>query len=411
MHVHSTLRHYNLSRSGNTEIRRRRTTVPDQVSRSPIGDFVPVTGYDRRYDEHYEHVAFVPHPLPDDPTFSTKTLTELTEAQAAIARLDGAISDLPDPMLLVRPLIRREAVSTSALEGTYSGFGELLGAEADRATPSGDVAEVLNYVRAAEDGIAALDRLPVCVRLINEAHGTLLRGVRGDSYAIGALRQTQNWIGPKECRIHEAALVPPPHDRLPDLLAEWERWIHRNDLPLIVRAALGHYQFETLHPYIDGNGRLGRLIIVLQLIEGGLMRHHLMTISGFFERDKSTYTGHLQRVRETGDFDSWIRYFSEGLRTSAIDSLRRIRAAQQHAREAVALLRDAGARGVAIQIAEDLVGYPVMTVTNVEARYDVTYNTANTAISRLVDLSVLRQVSEGTYSRVFASVPIINTFR
>lgn len=205
--------------------------------------------------------------------------------------------------------------------------------------------------------------------------------------------------------------MPPPHDRLPDLLAEWERWIHRDDLPLIVRAALGHYQFKTLHPYIDGNGRLGRLIVVLQLIEGGLMRHHLMTISGFFERDKSTYTGHLHRVRETGDFDPWIRYFSEGLRTSAIDSLRRIRAAQQHAREAVALLRDAGARGVAIQIAEDLVGYPVMTVTNVEARYDVTYNTANTAISRLVDLSVLRQVSEGTYSRVFASVPIINTFR
>jgi Fic family protein len=355
--------------------------VPEQLTQSPIGEFVPISGYDRRYDEHYEHVAFVPHELPGEVALSTATLTELTEAQAAIARLDGAVSDLPDPMLLVRPLIRREAVSTSALEGTYTGFGELLGAEADRVTPSGDVAEVLNYVRATEDGIAALDELPVCVRLI------------------------------KDCRIHEAALVPPPHDRLPDLLASWERWIHRDDLPLIVRVALGHYQFETLHPYVDGNGRLGRLIVVLQLIEGGLMRHHLMTISGFFEQGKSTYTGHLQRVRETGQFDPWVRYFSEGLRASAIDSLRRIRAAQQHARDAVVRLRDSGVRGVAIQIAEDLVGYPVMTVPNVEARYYVTYNTANTAIGRLVDLEVLRQVSEGTYNRVFASVPIINTFR
>lgn len=385
--------------------------MPEQLTQSPIGEFVPISGYDRRYDENYEHVAFVPRELPGDVALSTATLTELTEAQAAIARLDGAVSDLPDPMLLVRPLIRREAVSTSALEGTYTGFGELLGAEADRVTPSGDVAEVLNYVRATEDGIAALDDLPVCVRLINDAHDTLLRGVRGDSHAVGALRQTQNWIGPKDCRIHEAALVPPPHDRLPDLLASWERWIHREDLPLIVRVALGHYQFETLHPYVDGNGRLGRLIVVLQLIEGGLMRHHLMTISGFFEQDKSTYTGHLQRVRETGQFDPWVRYFSEGLRASAIDSLRRIRTAQQHSRDAVARLRDAGVRGVAIQIAEDLVGYPVMTVPNVEARYDVKYNTANTAIGRLVELNVLRQVSEGAYNRVFASIPIINTFR
>lgn len=385
--------------------------MPERLSRSPIGEFVPITGYDRRYDERYEHVAFVPDALPDDLAISTATLTELTEAQAAIARLDGAVSDLPDPMLLVRPLIRREAVSTSALEGTYTGFGELLGAEADRVPPSGDVAEVLNYVRAAEDGIAALRQLPVCVRLINEAHGTLLQDVRGDSYAIGALRQTQNWIGPEDCRISEAALVPPPHDRLPDLLADWERWIHRDDVPLLVRAALGHYQFETLHPYVDGNGRLGRLIVVLQLIEGGLMRHHLMTISGYFERDKSTYTTHLQRIRETGEFDPWVRYFSKGLRASAIDSLRRIRIAQAHTRDAVARLRDAGVRGVTIQIAEDLVGYPVMTVSNVETRYDVSYNTANTAIGRLIELDVLRQVSEGSYNRVFASVPILNTFR
>lgn len=387
-------------------------TVIEQLTESPIGHFVPISGHDRRYDEPYDHVAYVPDPLPERVHLSSETWTGLTEAQAAIARLDGAVSDLPDPMLLVRPLIRREAVSTSALEGTYTGLGELLGAEVNQeVTPTGDVAEVLNYVRATEHGIDSLTRLPVCMRIINEAHGTLLQGVRGDSYGIGEVRQTQNWIGPRDCRVHEAVLVPPPPERLADVLGAWEKWIHDERLPLLVRAALGHYQFETIHPYTDGNGRLGRLILVLQLIEGGLMRHHLMTISGYFERDKSTYTSHLQRVRETGDFDPWVRYFTEALRASAEDSLRRIRAAQSAARDTVAGLRQRGMRGVAIQIAEDLVGFPVLTVPNVEARYSVRYNTANNAVARLVDAGVLQQISEGSYNRIFASVAILNIFR
>lgn len=385
--------------------------MADQLTTSPIGEFVPVTGVDHRYGEDYEHVAFVPDPLPRDIELSARTWTTVTRAQAAIARLDGAVSELPDAMLLVRPLIRSEAVSTSALEGTHTGFGELLGAEASHETQTGDVREVLNYVRATERGIARLDELPVCLRLIDEAHETLLTGVRGDSYDVGRVRQTQNWIGEADCRITEAALVPPPPEQLSDLLAQWERWIHNDDLPLLVRVALGHYQFETIHPYTDGNGRLGRLVAVLQLIEEGLMRHHLMTISGYFEQDKHAYTGHLQRVRQTGRFDDWVRYFSRGLEVSAIRSLERIRTAQDHARTSVATLREANVRGVAIQVAEDLIGYPLMTVTDVEARYGVTYQTANLAVSRLVDLGVLEQVSEGNYNRVFAALPILDVFR
>lgn len=378
---------------------------------SPIGSFVPITGHDHRYDEPYQHMAYVPGALPDEVALSGATWTRLTQAQAAIARLDGAVSELPDPMLLVRPLIRREAVSTSALEGTYTGFEELLGAEASRETQVGDVREVLNYVRATELGIQRLEELPVCLRLINEAHGVLLEGVRGESHDVGQVRTTQNWIGDPSGRITDAVLVPPPPSALADLLAPWEAWIHRDEVPLLVRVALGHYQFETIHPYTDGNGRMGRLIMVLQLIEDGLMHHHLMTISGYFERDKPAYTGHLQRVRETGDFDPWVRYVCAALDQSATESLRRIRQVQAHSRDAIAKLRGDGLRGVAIQIAEDLIGYPLLTVPDVETRYGVSYQTANQAVARLVDHDVLQQISEGNYNRVFASQPILDLFR
>jgi Fic family protein len=385
--------------------------VDRQLVASPVGDLVPVTGHDRRYDEHYEHVAFLPHQLPDGVDLEPATWTSVATAQAAIARLDGAVSELPDPTLLVRPLIRREAVSTSALEGTYTGFGDLLGAEASRKEQRGDVREVLNYVRATEHGVARLQKLPVCMRLINEAHVILLDGVRGESWELGAVRSTQNWIGEADCRITDAVFVPPPPEALDDLLSAWERWIHRDDLPLLVRVALGHYQFETIHPYTDGNGRLGRLVALLQLIEEGLMRDHLMTISGFFEADKPAYTGHLQHVRESGDFDPWVRFFCRGLERSAVASLERIRQAQEIRRDAVAMLRAGGVRGAAIQVAEDLVGYPLLTVPDVEQRYGITYQTANQAVTKLVDHGLLRQISEGNYNRMFASTSILEVFR
>jgi Fic family protein len=385
--------------------------VERRLAASPVGDLVPVTGHDPRSDEHYEHVAFLPHRLPDSVNLDPATWTSVTTAQAAIARLDGAVSELPDPTLLVRPLIRKEAVSTSALEGTYTGFGDLLGAEASRKEQRGDVREVLNYVRATEHGVARLRDLPVCMRLINEAHVLLLDGVRGDSWELGAIRTTQNWIGDADGRITDAVFVPPPPEALDDLLSAWESWIHRGDLPLLVRVALGHYQFETIHPYTDGNGRLGRLVALLQLIEEGLLRDHLMTISDYFEADKPAYTGQLQHVRESGDFDPWVRFFCRGLERSAVASLDRIRQAQEIRRDAVARLRADGVRGAAIQVAEDLVGYPLLTVPDIEQRYGITYQTANQAVAKLVDHGLLRQISEGNYNRVFASTAILEVFR
>lgn len=303
-----------------------------------------------------------------------------------------------------------EAVSTSALEGTHTGFGDLLGAEEQAAPADSQVMEVLNYVHAAEEGIAALADLPVCMRLINAAHGTLLRGVRGDGYDVGRIRETQLDWSDRLPRVRRGVGATAT-SLLPELLSHWEEWVHRADLPLLVRVALGHYQFETLHPYVDGNGRLGRLVVILQLIEEQVVHHHVMTISGFFERGKAHYIGQLQRVRETGEFDPWVRYFAVGLHRSAEQSLALIRTAQRTVRELVTELRNTGARGLAIQIAEDLIGFPVVTAKAVESRYDVSYNAANTAIRRLETAGMLIQVSPGNYNRTFAAPRVLAIFR
>lgn len=379
---------------------------------SPIGRVVPVRVYDARDGETYDHFAYIPDPLPATVDLTPPSWKVIADAQTAIGRLDGAVSELPNPMLLVRPLIRREAVSTSALEGTYSEIDELLGAEVSREELQGDVREVMNYVSAAEAGIAMLSERPVSTNMIHRLHGILLRGVRGDSGETGRIRSGQNWIGPRECRITESTFVPPPAEELVEGLSEWEKWIHNDDdLPLLLRAALGHYQFETLHPYTDGNGRLGRLIIVLQLIGEAMMSHHMMTISPYFERRRDEYMRHLRAVTATGDYEPWIQFFCEGLRESAVHGLTRIRRFQDMRATAVQRLRDDNLRGLAIQIAEDLIGYPVLTVPQVEERYGVSYQAANKAVKKLVQRGILSETTGKTYGRLFAAEEFLKMLR
>ena len=376
---------------------------------------MPITGHDRRFDEPWSAQAFIPDPLPTDVQLAGRTWAALTNAQAAIARLDGAVSEIPNPLLLVRPLIRREAVSTSALEGTQTDFDALLGAEATNVADTADAQEVLNYVHAVEHCLTQLNDprgLPVSRRMLDDAHGLLLRNVRGDGYRVGEPRNGQVWIGRRNGRITDADFVPPPPgDLLNDALDEWEMWIHDDHIPLLVRVALGHYQFETIHPYTDGNGRLGRLVAILQLIEDGLLSHHSMTISGWFERDRRGYIGQLQRTRETGDFDAFVTYFVTGLEESAIASLDRVRRAGALTNDFVGQVRAAKTRGLAVQITEDLLGYPVLTVPDVESRYDVSYPAANAAVARLVEIGILSQLTDGNYNRVFGARRMLGIFR
>lgn len=371
---------------------------------------MPVRVYDRRFDASSDHFAFVPDPLPDTLHLSADSWAAATSAATAIARLDGAASELPSPFLVARPIIRREAVSTSALEGTYSPLEEVLGAEATKDVGRPETLEVLNYVAAVDRGLELLRERPVSRNMILRLHETLLDGVRGESWQLGKVRTHQNWIGPKDCRLEDSTFVPPPPEGLDDRISAWETWIHREDLPVVVRAALGHYQFETLHPFNDGNGRLGRLVVVLQLIEDGLLRDHLMSISPYLEGQRDTYIEQLRRLTVTGDFDRWLQFFSGVLQRSATESLDRIRTVQEVRDQAVETLREANVKGVAVQITSDLVGWPVLTARDAADRYGVSYQAARGAIEKLVNRGILSS-DEASYNRVYFSPRLLSALR
>ena len=381
-----------------------------RFSRSPIGRLQSVTVVDPVTEESYQHHAYIPEPLPSRVDLSAPTWSEVSEAASALARLDEAGSQLPNPFLLVRPTIRREAVSTSALEGTYAELSDLLEAEVlDEVQVPEQIAEVRGYIRAAELGLELLEARPLSLRLVDELHAALMHGTRGDSWDSGQVRSRQNWIGPHQCKITESYFVPPPPGGiLGDGLREWEQWIHRDlEMPLLVSVSLSHYQFETLHPYIDGNGRIGRLIAILQLIQGGALRHHLLTISPYFEVRRKEYTDHLRHLSETGDWDTWIRFFVTGIKVQAVKALERVRELMEFRQSTRQKLTDVGLRGVVLRMADDLIGYPVITVPMMAKNYEVTYPAANAAVSKLVEVDVLREATGRRYARIFVASEVL----
>src|SRR5436309_222851 len=262
--------------------------------------------------------AFIPAALPPDPPLALGPERQalLSRADHALGRLDGAVLTLPNPDLFVFMCVRKEAVLSSQIEGTQSSLQDLLAAEASILGPerSRDVEEVLNHVKAMNHGLARLAELPVCVRLIREIHGVLLEGVRGGRLARGELRTTQNWIGPAGCSLAEASFVPPPPDAVPDALAELERFLHRDDdVPALIKVGLAHGQFETIHPFLDGNGRIGRLLITFLLMERNLLSRPVLYLSHYFRRHRQAYYDHLQAVRDAGDWEGWLAFFLRGV--------------------------------------------------------------------------------------------------
>jgi Fic family protein len=359
--------------------------------RSPIGQVVPIKGHHR--GKEFSHFAFVPDPLPADIPIPTSSWTLLSEAAHAIGRLDGAGRRLPSPRLLARPAIRQEAVSTSALEGTYTTLPQVLQSELleEEERPTRDVNEVLGYVRAAEMAFEMVQERSITLGMIKEIHSVLMRDdPECPEEEKGAFRERQNFIGPRDAGIEDSHFVPPPPDhRLRDGLEEWIEWIHREEIPLLVRVATGHYQFETLHPFIDGNGRLGRLIAVLMLLEAGQLTVPLLNISPYLEQRRDEYQEKLREVSEAGDFVPWIEFFVGGLAhqaTAAMDKADRLVALRE---SMVADLRAQKVRGIAIQIAEDLIGEPIVAASRLAKKYGVTYQAVVYAIDRLVGVQVL----------------------
>jgi Fic family protein len=361
--------------------------------------------------------AFYPAPLPPQPPVRVEgELQELlSRADRALGRLDGSIQTLPNPDLFVFMYVRKEAVLSSQIEGTQSSLQDLLAAEAHILAPDRprDVDEVVNYVAAMNHGLARLPELPVSVRLIREIHERLLQGVRGSRLTPGELRRSQNWIGPGGCTLAEASFVPPPPHEVPDALCALESFLHAGSgLPALVQIGLAHAQFETIHPFLDGNGRVGRLLISFLLCERGILLKPVLYLSHFFKRHRTEYYERLQAVRDAGDWEGWLAFFLRGVASvsrEATETARRILALREDHRARVTI--DLGrAAGNGHKVLERLYQRPIVSVADVEALIGTSYTAANNLVSRMVKLGVLVQVNDYRRNRLFRYQAYIDIF-
>lgn len=361
--------------------------------------------------------AFEPAPLPPQPALELDGELQrlLSNADRALGRLDGSVLTLPNPDLFVFMYVRKEAVLSSQIEGTQSSLQDLLSAEAkmfDENLPR-DVDEVINYVRAMNHGLSRLAELPVSVRLIREIHAELMQGVRGGRLTPGELRTSQNWIGPAGCTLGTATFVPPPHHEVPKALGELENFLHRDDaLPPLVKIALAHVQFETIHPFLDGNGRVGRLLITFLLTESGVLHKPVLYLSHYFRQHRQQYYDHLQSVRTKGTWEAWLCFFLRGVievANEAAETARRILQLREEHRAAItAHLGRAAGNGH--KVLESLFDRPIVTVADVRAMTGTTYAAANSLVSRLAKLGVLQEMTGYARNRRFRYAPYIALF-
>ena len=339
--------------------------------------------------------AYYPRSLPEHVELSQQTVGRLADAEAALGRLAGAGRLLPNPHLLIRPYLLREAVASTRIEGTWASLVGVLEAEAAGQEYAPDIEEVLNYVEATEQGLSRLEALPFSLRLVREMHATLLRGVRGREHQPGELRRTQNWIGPAGATIETASFVPPPPEALGPLLSDWERFVHENRaIPVLVQNGLLHYQFETIHPFLDGNGRLGRLMIVFHLVLRDRLPRPLLYLSPYFERHRIEYYDSLQAVRERGDLDAWLRFFLNGIETQANDAVTRAERLVD-LRESYRARVVASTRSQAVAVVDQLFAYPIITAGRVESLLGVKRPTSLRLLDQLSDLEILAEMSPG----------------
>ena len=360
--------------------------------------------------------AFLPAPLPPVPpvAIGSDLQQQLSEADRAVGRLDGSIYTLPNPDLFVYMYVRKEAVLSSQIEGTQSSLQDLLAVEADAATATPrDVDEVVNYVRAMNRGLERLREIPVSTRLIREIHHELLLGVRGSQLTPGELRRTQNWIGPPGSSLASATFVPPPPGEVPGALDALERFLHtQDDLPLLVKIGLAHAQFETIHPFPDGNGRVGRLLISFLLCERGALHKPVLYLSHYLKRHRQQYYDRLQAIRDGGDWEGWLQFFLRGVgevAAQAAETARQILALREEHRAMIAsgLGRAAGNGHRVLQY---LYEHPIVSAKQVQDFLGTTFAGANQIVRRLVGLGILTEITGHARHRRFRYEPYIRLF-
>jgi Fic family protein len=383
---------------------------PDRFRNSPSGQLLRVGQGETAY------WAFVPNPLPPNLAPDWEITRRLSEADRALSELSGVGRTMPNPHLLIGPFMRREAVLSSRIEGTQADIADLYAYEVGQlplpgmepAPSEADVREVLNYVRALEYGLERLNTLPVSLRLIRELHERLLVGVRGEHATPGEFRSRQNWIGQSGCTPNQATFVPPPVPQMHQALDAFEKYLHSGDVhPPLVRLGMVHYQFEAIHPFVDGNGRIGRLLISLLLVQWDLMPLPLLYLSAFFHRHRQDYYELLMAVSERGAWRDWILFFLQGVAEQAQDAILRAKRLQDlQAAWRQRLIRPRGS-ALPLRLAESLFTMPVLTIPEAQRLLGVTYPSAQRNVKKLVEVGILQQVGESSYGKTFMAAEIL----
>ena len=355
--------------------------------------------------------AYVPNPLPPKIKVDWELASLLSKADITLGKLSGAGQRLPNPHLLISPFIRREAVMSSRIENTQSGLEDLFLFEADETEPPpvSDVKEIINYVRAMEYGIKRLEELPVSSRLICEIHEILMEGVRGEGATPGLIRRTQNWIGSPGCNLTDATYVPPPVPEMKQCFSDLEKYIHSDPQePALIQCALVHYQFEAIHPFLDGNGRVGRLLITFMLLERQLLSQPLLYLSDFFERHRDEYYELLLTVSQKGDWKAWLTFFLNGVREQSEDALLTIQKLLDLQSEYRKLATGRKIPNIVSRLIDYLFANPIISISALSKTWEITYSTVQRGVNHLIEKGILKEITGRERNRLFVAGEIYN---
>jgi len=358
------------------------------------------------------YYAYIPNPLPPELSWTPRLINHLTQAERSIARLEEVGQAFPVPHVLVRPFIRKEAVLSSQIEGTQTTFQNLLHYEAKQLTflvEAPDAHEVQNYVKALDYGIERIQALPMSMRLIKELHAILMKGVRGELSTPGEIRRSQNWIGRLGATLENAHYVPPPVDEMKDCLSALEKFIHEDsDLPALIRIGLIHYQFEAIHPFLDGNGRIGRLIITLLLTTWHVLTQPLLNLSNFIERNKTEYYDRLLGISLKGQWEEWLSFFLNGVHEQAQDAVLKINALQTLRVKYQQLFSNDRNREKLGEVVNYFISTPISSISQAKQNTNLgSYTVIQRYFNKLVHYGVLEEITGGRRNRVYQATEIL----
>jgi Fic family protein len=356
--------------------------------------------------------AFIPNPLPPAINWSLHLISELTEAERALSRMSGLIDSFPFPKILEQPFIRSEAVISSRIEGTHASLIDIYAYEAKQLSffeSTDDVREVHNYVRAMQYGVERLQSLPLSLRFIRELHAKLMENVRGGKLTPGEFRRTQNWIGPAGSTLSNATYVPPPVEEMHQTLEDLEGFIYTSsEIPPLIRIGLIHYQFEAIHPFLDGNGRVGRLLISLLFYEWGLLSKPLLNLSTYIEKHRTDYYNLLLGISQKNRWEEWLCFFLRGIREQAEHGVFHIQQLQALRMQYQAIAEhDRNSERMAL-VLDFLFTRPIFSINQLSNILEIPFKTANDYVGKLVQLNLLQETTGKTRNRIFIAKTILD---